>query len=263
VDELLLTYIGGPTALLEWCGLRLLTDPTFDPAGTVYELPAYTLRKTQGPAIAAGDVGPIDAVLLSHDHHLDNLDVSGRALLAQVGAVLTTPEGAGRLEVDAIGLAPWAETRLTAPAGDSLLVTATPARHGPADWDRGPVTGFALAFEDEPGFVVYVSGDTVWFEGVSAVARRFDVRVAVLNLGAAEVGIAPAKRLTLSAGEGVQAAEAMAHAAVVPLHFEGWEHFSESRAEVEQAFASAALADRLCWPRPGEAIAPGSTGNRT
>ena len=26
-------YIGGPTALLEFGGLRLLTDPTFDPAG--------------------------------------------------------------------------------------------------------------------------------------------------------------------------------------------------------------------------------------
>jgi len=38
------TYIGGPTALLEWGGLRLLTDPTFDAAGTVY--PAGTARGT-------------------------------------------------------------------------------------------------------------------------------------------------------------------------------------------------------------------------
>jgi L-ascorbate metabolism protein UlaG (beta-lactamase superfamily) len=29
-----LTYVGGPTAILEWRGLRLLTDPTFDRAGT-------------------------------------------------------------------------------------------------------------------------------------------------------------------------------------------------------------------------------------
>ena len=34
-----ITYIGGPTALLELAGLRLLTDPTFDPAGTEYRTP--------------------------------------------------------------------------------------------------------------------------------------------------------------------------------------------------------------------------------
>ena len=33
-SRLHVTYIGGPTALLELGGLRLLTDPTFDPAGS-------------------------------------------------------------------------------------------------------------------------------------------------------------------------------------------------------------------------------------
>lgn len=28
---LAVTVVGGPTALLEWAGLRLLLDPTFDP----------------------------------------------------------------------------------------------------------------------------------------------------------------------------------------------------------------------------------------
>jgi len=35
-----LTYIGGPTALLELGGLRILTDPTFDPAGGEYRAPS-------------------------------------------------------------------------------------------------------------------------------------------------------------------------------------------------------------------------------
>jgi L-ascorbate metabolism protein UlaG (beta-lactamase superfamily) len=34
-----ITYIGGPTALIEFGGLRLLTDPTFDPAGSTYPTP--------------------------------------------------------------------------------------------------------------------------------------------------------------------------------------------------------------------------------
>ena len=85
--------VGGPTAVLEYAGLRLLTDPTFDPPGEQ----AGGLTKLTGPAVSADDVGAIDAVLLSHDQHADNLDVSGRAFLARAGRTLTTPLGAERL----------------------------------------------------------------------------------------------------------------------------------------------------------------------
>ena len=77
-----ITHIGGPTALIEVDGWRLLTDPTFDPQGRRYTFGwGSSSRKLTGPAIAATDLGPIDAVLLSHDHHGDNLDTAGRALL--------------------------------------------------------------------------------------------------------------------------------------------------------------------------------------
>src|SRR5687768_11748373 len=77
-----ITHIGGPTVLLEVEGWRLLTDPTFDPPGGSYNFGWGTgSRKTAGPAIDASDVGPVDAVLLSHDQHDDNLDPAGRALL--------------------------------------------------------------------------------------------------------------------------------------------------------------------------------------
>src|SRR6185369_13137328 len=106
-DTLRLTYIGGPTALLEIGGLRLLTDPTFDPAGDEYPSGPATLRKTAGPAVSLGDLGPVDYVLLSHDHHFDNLDHAGRSMLPQARAVLTTVEGAGRLGGNSLGLPPW------------------------------------------------------------------------------------------------------------------------------------------------------------
>ena len=46
----------------------------------------------------------------------------------------------------------------------------------------------------------------------------------------------------------------MPSAAIVPLHFEGWAHFSEGRQEVERAFAAAGLTSRLRWPEPGEPV---------
>jgi L-ascorbate metabolism protein UlaG (beta-lactamase superfamily) len=246
-----MTYVGGPTALIEWGGLRLLTDPTFDPAGSVHRTSAYELRKTIGPALSAEALGPLDAVLLSHDHHFDNLDNSGRALLARVGRVLTTAAGAARLDGGAEGFTAWQETEIAAPGGRVLQVTMTPARHGPAHADRGPVVGFALAFRDDPADVLYLSGDTVWYEGIREVSERFPVRTAVLFMGAARVRAVGDFHLTFTGAEGVEAARAFSRATIVPLHFEGWEHFSESRSDIDRAFREAGLADRLRWPSPG------------
>lgn len=250
-----ITYIGGPTALIEMHGVRFLTDPTFDPAGDAYVLPLYTLEKTAPPALDAAALSPIDAVLLSHDHHFDNLDRAGRDSLTLATHVLTTVAGAERLGGRASGLAPWQTTRVNgAGGGASIAVTATPARHGPPDGDRGPVVGFVLQGDPNTRDAVYVSGDTVWFDGVADVARRFDIRVALLFLGAARVQAVGNAPLTLTADEGVTAAQAMPRAAIVPMHFEGWKHFSEGRADIVRAFRAAGLESRLVWPPAGRTV---------
>ncbi len=245
-NRLEITYVGGPTAVLDFGRLRLLTDPGFDPPGE-YPSGAAVLKKLAGPAVSAESLGRIDAVLLSHDHHADNLDHSGRKFLERVPRVLTTTAGAERLGGNAVGLAPWANLELPH-EGRVLRVTGTPARHGPAHLDRGPVIGFVLAFTDAPEQAVYVSGDTVWYEGVAEVAKRFRVRTAVLFMGAARVPqVGTPEPLTMTAEDGIQAAHAFSGATIVPLHFEGWAHFSESRDVIARAFSKAGLANRVSW----------------
>jgi L-ascorbate metabolism protein UlaG (beta-lactamase superfamily) len=138
---------------------------------------------------------------------------------------------------------------LAASGGQSVELTATPARHGPPGGDLGPVIGFVLTAPEAP--VVYVSGDTVWYEGVIEVGRRFAVDIAILNAGAAKVAVAGPSPLTFTAGEAVDLAQAWPKAVIVPLHFEGWTHFSEGAAELRDAFARARLTERLRWAPPG------------
>ncbi len=250
-DPMALTYSGGPTVLIELAGLRLLTDPTFDPAGSEYPTNLYTLRKTASPAINPASLEHVDAVLLSHDHHFDNLDRAGRDFLSKANQTITTPAGAQRLGKGAVGLAPWQSIDLPTPDGRILRVTGTPARHGPAGGDRGPVTGFILALTETPEKTIYISGDTVWFEGVAEVSRRFPVRLAILFMGAAKVLEVGPAHLTFTADEAVEAARAFEDATIIPLHHEGWAHFSESRKEIEAAFSAAGLESRLIWLEPG------------
>lgn len=114
--------------------------------------------------------------------------------------------------------------------------------------DRGPVTGFVLQYSDDDNDGIYISGDTVCYEGVTEVAKRFKIKVALLFMGAAVVKEVGKAHLTMTAEEGVEAAKHFDKAIIIPLHFEGWAHFSESWNEIKAAFEKAGLLHRLRWP---------------
>src|SRR5581483_2946754 len=135
-----------------------------------------------------------------------------------------------------------------------FTITGTPCRHGPPDMDRGPVTGFVISWSEAPEDVLYVSGDTVWFEGTTEVARHFKIRTAILFMGAARVPEITPHPLTMTASDGIAAARAFPDATIIPLHYEGWAHFSESREVISTAFRAAGLERRLGWPEPGREI---------
>lgn len=249
---LTLQLIGGPTALLEFGGLRWLTDPTFDPPG---EQPRG-LRKLRGPAVSAQEILPVDVVLLSHDHHPDNLDSGGRVALADAGRVLTTTAGAGRLAVAAVGLEPWETHVLPRPGGKTVTVTAVPARHGPDGSDEvmGPVIGFVLAAEDLP--TLYVSGDNASVEVVREIVGRLGpIQITVLFAGGASLPTRfDGAYLTLSNDLAVEAAQVLGSSVIIPVHFDGWAHFASSGEGLRSAFAAAGLSARLIFAEPGQTV---------
>lgn len=243
-----ITLIGGPTALLEIGGLRLLTDPTFDPSGGEYGRWPVILRKTAGPACGPEDLPPIDAVLLSHDQHADNLDTSGRLFLSHARRVYTTDAASNRLQGNATGLKPWQTTEFARQDGSSAVqITATPARHGPPGIEpvTGEVTGFIVSPVAKPESAVYITGDTVWYEGVKEVARRFPVRSVVLFAGAACIKFRGPFHLTMNCDDALATARAFPQARIYPVHHQGWEHFTEDQQNLTDAFSRAGLGERL------------------
>ena len=239
--------VGGPTTVLDLGGLRIVSDPTFDAPG-----PHGYLAKTAGPAVADDQLRPVDLVLVSHDNHPDNLDDRGRALALAAPLVLTTRSGAGRLDQPAIGLTPWTSHTLRRPDGGDLTVTAVPAVHGPEDGERDAdgfvnceVIGFVLSGQALP--TIYVSGDNASIQTVTEIARRAPaIDAAVLHAGAARV---PDKfrgrALSLDSIRAAAAAAVLGPAVVIPVHYDGWAHFSEGRADLARAFDDAGLTAQL------------------
>ena len=238
---LIATLVGGPTVHLAWAGRSMLTDPTFDAAPTDYA-GRVPLRKLVGPAVPADALGPLDAVLLSHDEHADNLDTAGRALLARVPLVLSTPGAARRVD-RVTGLETWQTYEL--PGAGRARVMAVPALHGSpgAQAVAGDVTGFVLEADGAP--TVYVSGDNASVENVALVAERVRVDVAVLFVGGARVGAPALEPLTLDAPLAVEAARLLPGARLVPAHHSDWAHFAEPLDAVVDALVADGHGDRL------------------
>jgi len=249
-----ITYIGGPTALIEIAGVTFLTDPTFDAPGRSYRSGSVTLRKLAGPAIEADRLERIDVALVSHEQHPDNLDESGRALASHVPLAITTKAGAAKIGPNAIGLSPWERREIPARQGLTLAVTATPARHGPAGIERiaGEVIGFVISVAETKEDLVYVTGDTVWYAGTAEVARRYSPRVVLLFAGAAR-SRGPFD-LTMDTNDAVELSSAFENAAIVPVHHEGWAHFTQSQDDIAATFATLGIESRLHKVSPGARV---------
>lgn len=243
---LALTHLGGPTVLAEVGGWRVLTDPTFDPPGRRYRFGWGTAStKTAGPEVPVDELGPIDAVLLTHDHHADNLDERGRDLLGAIPVVVTTASGArrlgrlGRRGGDTRGLAAWESTTLHTPGRLPLEVTATPCRHGPPFTHPivGDVIGFSVTGAALPEGALWFSGDTVLYDGVRQVADHVGVDVAVLHLGGVRFPITGPLRYTMTARDGLELCRLLRPRLAIPVHYEGWSHFRDGRDAIERAQA--------------------------
>jgi L-ascorbate metabolism protein UlaG (beta-lactamase superfamily) len=169
--------------------------------------------------------------------------------------VLSTASAARRGGGTVRALPNWTQIQLPRPDGGVLGITGVPAQHGPDGTERivGEVTGFVLDGDDLPR--VYVSGDNASLDVVRAVADRSGpVDVALLFAGAARTALVPGEYLTLTSEAAAEATRIVGARVVVPLHFEGWAHFTQGRGTLLAAFERAGLADLLHLPQPGESI---------
>lgn len=252
-----LTHIDTACTLIEIGGWRLVTDPVFDPPGQRYWFGwGSSSRKLAAPAMSAAEAGAVDAVLLSHHQHGDNIDRAGRAFAAAAPIVLSTRAGARQFE-RGVGLAAGDSHTLRAEGRADLVVTAMPARHRPAwipPFIAGPAIGFRVVSPDLPG-PLQISGDTTLIDPLRASVIGRGVDTLVVHVGAVRFPyLSGPARYTFDADEALELARLADARRVIAVHTGGWTHFREGPAELRVAFEAAGLGERLVIPVPGEPI---------
>lgn len=270
--DLAVTWIGHSTALLEFAGLTVITDPVFGAYAS--PIPTASLRRWVDPPVRVADLPRLDAVLLSHNHydHLDAPTVRELAAL-QPEAVWCTPLGNAallrRLGVQRVQELDWWEE--TGVAG--ATIGCVPAQHfsarGLHDRSRALWGGLTVKFG---GRSVYFVGDTAYHPDFAEIGRRagpFDL--VLMPVGAYEprwfmhvVHLNPEEAVRAfgelsggSNGEETGAAGTGRRPVMVPIHWGTFkltdEPMDEPPRRTEAAWRAAGFEPGRLWtPRHGE-----------
>ena len=253
--DVFVTHISTACVLLEIGSVRILTDPVFDEGERYYRFrwPGIGATRRQGPAMKADRIPDLDAILLSHAHHSDNLDDGGRSLFGRARQIITTIHDTKYVKDDVIGLPKWGSTTIHGQAGEMITVPATPALHGPyllcESWH---VCGFVLKWDGQEHGALYISGDTVYFDELREIPNRFRIGTALLHLGAVRFWV-PFARFTFDSAGAVKMAQLLGLETLIPIHYEQdvWSHFKENVASYRRAFQNAGLGQKTRWLSKG------------
>ncbi|EQB50976.1 hypothetical protein CGLO_09534 [Colletotrichum gloeosporioides Cg-14] len=254
------TFIGTATAIIDIDGIKFLTDPFFSPAESFVQSPNVTLKVHENPALNLRDLPPIDAVLLSHEDHWDNLDELGRQLL-DGRRVFTTQDGSRNLapRPGVVGMTPW-QTVSAKIGGKIFDITATPCDHVPGDECVGFVIraeSFGISSDGRPN-AIYFSGDTVYVPELAQLATRFHIAAALMNVGEARVQIeappAPKRQITMGGKQASQLFRDIKSDWIIPMHFDSWDHFTQHGEDLRSEFEKEGVSEKVKWLVPGKAV---------
>jgi L-ascorbate metabolism protein UlaG (beta-lactamase superfamily) len=221
------TFIGNATTVLRLGEFTLLTDPAFGPAGSRVHLGygAWT-RRLKDPALHALDLGAVDAVLLSHLHG-DHFDRYAQVSLPAEMPIVTTPQAVRRLRRRRFetvhALSTW-ECREWTRGRHRLRVTAVPGRHGPGLVDAllPDVMGSVIELSEDgrPALTLYVTGDTLYDEGLAEIPRRFgEIDAMVIHLGGTRL---LGMLLTMDGRQGAALTGLIRPGLTVPVHVDDY-----------------------------------------
>ncbi|AEW97337.1 MULTISPECIES: MBL fold metallo-hydrolase [Streptomycetaceae] len=168
-----LTWLGHSSVLAEIDGRRVLFDPVWGERCSPFAFAGP--RRMHPVPVPLAELGPLDAVVISHDHY-DHLDLPTIRQLLRTDVTFAVPLGVGAhlerwgvpdrrvVELD------WHESATLA----GLTLTATPARHfcgrAPRNAQRTLWASWVVA---GPEHRVFHSGDTGYFPGFADIGHRY------------------------------------------------------------------------------------------
>jgi L-ascorbate metabolism protein UlaG (beta-lactamase superfamily) len=254
-NAITLAWLGHATVLINFYGVRILTDPALFP-----RIGVDALLGTIGPlrlvqcALTAGELPEIDMVLVSHAH-FDHLDTPSLAAVAGMPAAVmpaATSDLLPRRRYSSVTELDWnRSTRVKTRRGE-VLVRAIEVKHWGARLRRDTYRGYTGFIVEREGRKLLIGGDTAVTPLFRQHRRWGPFEAAVMPIGAYD----PFIRNHCTPEQAVAMADAAGARLFVPVHHQS---FRLSREPVNEPIerTQAALAqeqDRLAVREIGATV---------
>lgn len=281
-----LFFIGTATTVLEWQGIRILTDPNFLHAGDHVHLgPGVTGTRLSNPAVDLEDLPNIDLILLSH-YHADHFDEKVEASLRRDLPIITTPHAKSHLSEKkgddekftcVYDLDHWESSLLTLPSSDSststptIRVTGMPGKHVPpgllakANSLLGavpPTNGWMLELGSltntvNSSYRIYISGDTLLIDELKEIPARYadqKIDLMLVHLGGTTIPgpKLPLLMVTMDAEQGIGLMKLIGADVTIPVHFDDYDVFLSPLEDFKKAVEREGWGEKVVYLDRGD-----------
>ena len=245
-NAITLAWLGHSTVLINFFGVRILTDPVFFPrVGVDVGLGSIGPKRLTACALKPQELPEIDLVLVSHAH-FDHLDTPSLASVRGRPAAVMSRDTADLLprkrysSVQELG---WGESATIATSNGPVLVRGLEVRHWGARVRRDTWRGYGGFVIEREGRRILFGGDTAQTPAFAAHRAHGPFDAALMPVGAYDPWI----RSHCTPEEAVAMARAAGAKCFVPIHHQTFRLSNEPGMEpIERTQAALAdEADRL------------------
>ncbi|KAH9927436.1 Metallo-hydrolase/oxidoreductase [Epithele typhae] len=266
-ENALLTFVGTATTLIEWRGLRLMTDPNFlNAADTVHLIPGVKSKRLTNPSLPLNQVPPVHFILLSH-YHEDHFDKLVEDRLRRHIPIITNSHAERHLTTSqykhdpytaVTALATWQTANIT--AGEAALdITAMPAKHvrpGVREIINNvlhvlpPTNGWMLELKGDPPYRIYITGGTIMYEDLHDIPDKYPhIDLMLLYLGGTSLPDPklPLLTTTMDANRGIALMNMVKPDVTIPIHYDDYDAFRSPLEDFQHKVMHAGLEDRVVY----------------
>ena len=186
-NQITLAWLGHSTVLVNFYGIRILTDPALaSHVGISIGLGTIGPKRFVAPALSVSQLPPVDVLLLSHAH-MDHIDLPTLRLLSKTPATITARAtrdlltGTGLQQVTELG---WGDRTLYRNGNGDIQIQAFEVKHWGQRWPSEQPRGYNGYILRREGQAIIFGGDTAITPAFGEIRSKGPFEVAVMPIGA-------------------------------------------------------------------------------
>lgn len=245
-----LKLIRNATMILQYSGVKILTDPMLAPAYSHSPLEGHAENPTvELPEKAEEFLVDVEFCIISHLHN-DHFDTEAQKILPRSLPIICQP--GDEHSIQSLGFRN-VERVIDEYEYKDIKIYRVEGQHGAGIWadHMGCISGFVFKSGIEP--TVYWTGDTILYDGVRDVIKEHVPEIIICHSGGESVeGSGP---LTMDAAQTMELCRFSPGSRVVAIHMDCLDYLTVSRKMIREEAAKNGIANKmLLIPEDGQVL---------